>query len=296
MKRTLLLLVLCMLLQRVHAQELNARVQLLAPTVSNLNPANLQMMQDAVRNFLNSNKWSAETYLPQERIECNFVITIRAWDGNASYQADAQIQSSRPVFGSSYNSTLLSLNDREFNFTFTEGQPLEYSEQVFINNLSAMLAFYAYTIIGLDRDSFANLGGTPLFLKAQQTMNIAQTSGNTGWKAADGLRNRYWLNENLLNNNYQALRTFIYSYHIEGLDRMAQDQNTAAGNFFRSLTALSSLDKQRFGAYFPNIYFSGKSDEFIQICSTLNAAQKRSALDLLATIDPANAGRYQSAK
>ena len=296
MRKTWLLLLLCLLLHKVHAQELNARVQLLAPTVSNLNPANLQMMQDAIRNFLNNNKWSTDTYLPQERIECNFVITIRAWDGNSNYQADAQIQSSRPVFASSYNSTILSLSDRDFNFTFTEGQPLDYSEQVFINNLSSMLAFYAYTIVGLDKDSFAHLAGTPLFLKAQQTMNIAQTSGSTGWKAADGLRNRYWLNENLLNNNYQPLRTFIYSYHIEGLDRLAQDQNTAAANLFRSLTALSSLDKQRFGAYFPNIYFSGKSEEFLNIFSGMNAVQKRSALDLLATIDPANAGRYEAVK
>jgi hypothetical protein len=296
MRKHLLLLLLCLLLHKVHAQELNARVQLLAPTVSNLNPANLQMMQDAIRNFLNNNKWSTDTYLPQERIECNFVITIRAWDGNSNYQADAQIQSSRPVFASSYNSTILSLSDRDFNFTFTEGQPLDYSEQVFINNLSSMLAFYAYTIVGLDKDSFAHLAGTPLFLKAQQTMNIAQTSGSTGWKAADGLRNRYWLNENLLNNNYQPLRTFIYSYHIEGLDRLAQDQNTAAANLFRSLTALSSLDKQRFGAYFPNIYFSGKSEEFLNIFSGMNAVQKRSALDLLATIDPANAGRYEAVK
>jgi len=296
MKKTLLLLVLCLLLQRVHAQELNARVQLLAPTVSNLNPANLQMMQDAIRNFLNNNKWSSETYLPQERIDCNFVITIRAWDGTSNYQADAQIQSSRPVFASSYNSTMLSLSDRDFNFTFTEGQPLEFSEQVFINNLSSMLAFYAYTIIGLDRDSFAQLAGTPYYVRAQQTMNIAQTSGNTGWKAADGLRNRYWLNENLLNNNYQPLRTFIYSYHLEGLDRLAQDQTTASGYLFSSLTALSSLDKQRFGAYFPNIYFSGKSEEFLNIFSGLNATQKRSAMELLATIDPANAGRYEAAK
>lgn len=296
MRKTLLLLVFFSLLIKVHAQELNARVQLLAPTISNLNPANLQMMQDAIRNFLNNNKWSTDTYLPQERIECNFVITIRAWDGGSNYQADAQIQSSRPVFASSYNSTLLNLSDRDFNFTFTEGQPLDFSEQVFINNLSSILAFYAYTIIGLDRDSFAHLAGSPLFVKAQQTMNIAQTSGNTGWKAADGLRNRYWLNENLLNNNYQSLRTFIYTYHIEGLDRLAQDQNTAAGNLFRSLTALSSLDKQRFGAYFPNIYFSGKSEEFLNIFSGLNATQKRSALDLLATIDPANAGRYEAAK
>lgn len=296
MKRTLLFILLCCLLKQTYAQELNARVQLLAPTVSNLNPATLQMLQEGMRNFLNNNKWSADTYLPQERITCNFVITVRAWDGNVGYQAEAQIQSSRPVFGSTYNSTLLNLSDKDFNFTYTEGQPLDFSDQLFINNLSSMLAFYAYTIIGLDKDSFARQGGTPLFTKAQQVMNVAQTSGNAGWKAADGLRNRYWLNENLLNSNYLQLRDFIYSYHIEGLDRLAQDQNTASRNLFKSLTDLSGLDKQRLGAYFPNIFFSGKAEEFGNIFSGLNAAQKRSALDLLAGIDPANAGRYEALK
>lgn len=296
MKRTLLLILLCCLLKQTYAQELNARVQLLAPTVSNLNPATLQMLQEAMRNFLNNNKWSTDTYLPQERITCNFVITVKAWDGNSGYQAEAQIQSSRPVFGSTYNSTLLNLSDKDFNFTYTEGQPLDYSDQLFINNLSSMLAFYAYTIVGLDKDSFARQGGTPFFTKAQQVMNVAQTSGNAGWKAADGLRNRYWLNENLLNSNYLQLRDFIYSYHIEGLDRLAQDQNTASRNLFKSLTDLSGLDKQRLGAYFPNIFFSGKAEEFGNIFSGLNAAQKRSALDLLAGIDPANAGRYEALK
>ena len=287
---------LCCFLNQAHAQELNARVQLLAPTVSNLNPATLQMLQDAMRSFLNNNRWSADTYLPQERIECNFVITVKAWDGNSGYQAEAQIQSSRPVFGSSYNSTLLNLSDRDFNFTYTEGQPLDFSEQTFLNNLSSTLAFYAYTIVGLDKDSFSRLAGTPSFARAQQVMNVAQTSGNAGWKAADGLRNRYWLNENLLNNNYLLLREFIYSYHLQGLDLLAQDQNTAARNLYKSLTDLSGLDKQRLGAYFPNIFFSGKSDEFANVFSGLNAAQKRSALDLLARIDPANAGKYEAMK
>ena len=296
MKRILLLTLLCCFLNQGFAQELNARVQLLAPTVSNLNPGTLQMLQESMRNFLNNNRWSVDSYLPHERIECNFVITVKAWDGGSVYQAEAQIQSSRPVFGSSYNSTLLNLSDRDFNFSYTEGQPLDFSEQTFLNNLSSILAFYAYTIVGLDKDSFSSLTGTTSFTRAQQVMNVAQTSGNAGWKAADGLRNRYWLNENLMNSNYLPLREFIYSYHREGLDRLAQDQNTAARNLYKSLTDLSGLDKQRLGAYFPNIFFSAKSDEFANIFSELNAAQKRSALDLLVRIDPANAGRYEAMK
>ncbi len=296
MKPSLLLGLLLLLFSKLHAQELNAEVQILAPTVSNLNPASLKMLQDATRNFLSNNKWTADTYLPQERIDCRFVITIKAWDGNSNYQAEAQIQSSRPVYASTFNSTMLSLADRDFNFTYTEGQPLDFSEQSFVNNLSSLLAYYAYTIIGLDKDSFSYLGGTAMYLKAQQTMNIAQTSGNAGWKAADGLRTRYWLNENLLNNNYEPIRTFIYTYHHSGLDRLVQEQTTGNTNIFKSLTALRNLDKQRLGAYFPNIFFSGKADELVSVCSVFIAGQRRLASDLLNEIDPANAGKYEALK
>lgn len=296
MKPALLLSFLLLLCSKLDAQELNARVQILAPTVSNLNPSNLKLLQEAARNFLSNNKWTTDTYQPQERIDCNFVITIKAWDGNSGYQAEAQIQSSRPVYGSTFNSTMLSLADRDFNFTYTEGQPLDFSEQTFINNLSSMLAYYAYTIIGLDKDSFAYLSGTPMYIKAQQTLNLAQTSGNAGWKAADGLRNRYWLNENLLNNNYEPLRSFIYTYHLAGLDQLVQEETTGRNNLFKSLTGLRNLDKQRLGSYLPNIFFSGKADELVNVYSGFNASQRRLAADLLNEIDPANAGKYESLK
>jgi len=293
MKRLLLLILMAFLFCSVQAQELNAKVQLLAPTLSNLNEQNIRSLQNLMRNFLNNNKWTNENYLPQERIDCNFVITITAWDGNSSYQAEAQIQSARPVYGSTYSTTMLNLSDRDFNFTYTDGQPLDYSDQNFINNLSSLLGFYAYTIVGLDKDSFSLLAGTPLFLKAQNTINIAQTAGNAGWKGADGLRNRYWLNENLLSNQYEGLRTFIYNYHRLGLDRLAQDQPAAEVSLFKSLTELGSMDKQRLGAYFPNLFFSGKADEFSKIFSGFAAPQKRRAYDLLSAIDPANISGYE---
>jgi hypothetical protein len=212
------------------AQELNTRVQILAPNISNINKKNLEVLQNTIRDFLNNNKWTNETYLPQERIECNFVITITAWDGSAGYAAEAQIQSSRPVYGSSYYSTLLNISDKDFDFNFNDGQSLDFSEQNFIGNLNSLLAFYAYSIIGLDKDSFSKLGGTPLYLKAQNVLNLAQNAGNKGWKAFDGIRNRYWLNENLLNNTFKGLRTFIYDYHVNGLDRLQGDLNLATKN------------------------------------------------------------------
>lgn len=296
MKRLIILSLLLLLNAHVFGQELNARVQVLAPNVSNINRKNLDALQVLVRDFLSNNKWTNETYLPQERIICNFVITITKWDGNSSYQAEAQIQSSRPVFGSSYYSTLLNMNDKDFDFNYNEGQTLDFSEQNFISNLSSLLAYYAYTIIGLDRDSFSRLGGSLFYNKAQNTLNIAQTAGNKGWKAFDGLRNRYWLNENLLNNSFKDLRFFIYDYHLNGLDLLQTNPTSAMKKVLSFLPQLQQMDKQKLGSIFPNIYFNSKTDEIVNVLLLGDALDRIKAFNLLSEIDPANISKYEGLK
>lgn len=275
------------------AQELNATVAVQAPTVSNINTRNIERLQSVIRDFLNNNKWTNETYLPQERIDCNFVITITAWDGASSYQAEAQIQSNRPVYGSSYNSTLLNLTDKDFSFNYTEGQSIDFSDQNFVNNLSSLLGFYAYTIVGMDKDSFSKLSGTPYFVKAQNLLNIAQTAGNIGWKANDGLRNRYWLNENLLNKSFAPLRTFNYNFH-RGLDQLQENTASAEQLILSSLVDLNEMDRQKFGSYLPNVFFGTKATEIINVFSSFDPAVKSKAYDMLVDIDPANANKYQA--
>ena len=276
------------------SQELNARVQLLAPTVPNVNKRNLELLQTTIRDFLNNNKWTTETYLQQERIECNFVITVTAWDGGSGYKAEAQIQSSRPVYGTAYNSTLLNLNDKDFDFNYNDGQPIDYSDQNFITNLSSLLAYYAYTIVGLDKDSFAKMGGTQSYIKAQNTLNIAQTAGNSGWRAVDGLRNRYWLNENLLNKSFERLRIFIYDYHSGGLDHFQENGVDAAKRLLAALPDLKQMDKQKLGSIFPNMYFASKAEEVANIFATADPQSRIKAYNLLVDIDPANINKYES--
>ena len=288
MKKCICLLVFLFSINYAFSQELNARVQVLAPNVSNINRKNLETLQTLVRDFLNNNKWTNETYLPQERIECNFVLTITGWDGNAAYSAEAQIQSSRPVYGSTYFSTLLNMSDKDFDFNYNQGQTLDFSEQNFINNLSSLLAYYAYTIIALDKDSFGKFGGSLLYGKAQNTLTIAQTSGNKGWKAFDGLRNRYWLNENLLNNSFQELRLFIYNYHLNGLDLLQENKDNAIKKIIGHLVELQQMDKQKLGSIFPNVYFAAKADEIVNILSLSDSQDKLRAFLALSTIDPAN--------
>jgi len=279
-----------------NAQELNSKVQILAPNISNINKRNLDVLQNTIRDFLNNNKWTNETYLPQERVECNFVITVTGWDGSSGYSAEAQIQSSRPVYGSSYYSTLLNISDKDFNFNYNDGQTLDFSDQNFITNLSSLLGYYAYTIIGLDRDSFSNLGGTPFYAKAQNVINVAQTAGSKGWKAFDGLRNRFWLNENLLNNSFKELRTFIYDYHLNGLDVLQNNPSNGSKKIIAMLPALQQMDKQKLGSIFPNVYFASKADEITNVLATSDPQDKIRAYNLLSEIDPANISKYEALK
>lgn len=296
MKKYLLFCLLSIISQVAFTQELNIRVQVTAPTIPNINKKTVELIQTTVRDFMNNNKWSNETYLPQERIECNLVLTITAWDGGSGYKAESQIQTSRPVYGTSYNSTLLNLSDKDFDFSYNEGQPVDISDQNYISNLSSLLSYYAYTIIGLDKDSFSKLGGTPYFLKAQNILNVAQASGNSGWKAYDGLRNRYWMNENLLNKNFQELRVFIYNYHANALDHMQENPSKATKTLLGFLPELKQMDKQKLGSIFPNVYFATKADEIVNILSTGDAQNKIEAYNLLSDIDPANINKYEGLK
>lgn len=279
-----------------NAQELKTRVQVLAPAVPNINKRNVEVLQNAIRDFLNNNKWSNETYTATERIECNFVITLTAWDGNSAYKAEAQIQSSRPVYNTAYNSTLLNISDKDFDFNYSEGQSLDFSDQNFISNLSSLLSFYAYTIIGLDKDSYSKLGGTPYYNKAQNVLNVAQVAGNKGWQAFDGLKNRYWLIENLKNKGFESLREFIYAYHLNGLDRLQEDPARGARKIINLLSDLKQLDKQKVGSIFPNMYLATKADELVNIISLTDQQEKIKAYNLLSEIDPANLNKYEALK
>ena len=280
---------------KLQAQELNARVTLLAPQVSNISKPTIEALQKTIRDFLNNNKFSNESYKPQERIDCSFIITINSWDGGSGYTAEAQIQSSRPVFNSSYNSTLLNMSDKNFDFSFNDGSTIDFSDQNYISNISALLTYYAYTIIGIDKDSFSKMGGTPYYKKAQNIINLAQASGNTGWKAADGLRNRFWFNENVLNPIFAELRNFIYSYHLNGLDQLT-DNDKGLTQIVAALPALQQMDKQKLGSIFPNVYFASKAEEVTNVLSKLNGQERMKAYNMLADIDPANIGKYEGLK
>lgn len=282
--------------QTVHSQDLNARVQILAPQLANSNKRVLDILETSIKDFLNNKRWSADALQPQERIDCNFVITITDWDGSSNFKAEAQIQSNRPVFNSSYSSTLLNISDKDFDFTYSEGQPLDFSEQNYISNLSSLLAFYAYIITGMDYDTFSKFGGTPYFEKAQTVLDNAQTAPNGGWKAFENLRNRFWLMENLMNKSFNPLRESLYVYHRDGLDVMAENQAKGRKAILSVIPQLQKIDRQKQGSILNQIFFTAKADEIINILSAAEPQEKMKAYTALSVIDPANSLKYEILK
>jgi len=276
------------------AQDLDARVEVLAPKIQTTNKRVFTELETAMKDFLNGRKWCQDPILPAERFECSFVLNVTSWDGNSSFSGQLQVQSSRPVFNSSYTSTLFLTNDKDIDFTYSLGQTIDYSDQNFQSNLSSIMAFYAYIIIGMDYDTFSRFGGTPYFNLAQNVVNLAQPANNKGWKAFDGNINRYWLAENLNNKAYDPLRSFMYDYHRNGLDIMAENTGKGVKAIAALLPTLTSIDQTRLGATLPVVIFAAKSDELVSIFSKADSQDRLAAMNILNQVDPANTNKYNA--
>jgi len=294
MKALSLCILLFLMCAIASAQDLNASVQVLSPKVQSTNKRILQTLETAMKDFLNGRKWSQDNILPQERIECTFILNVTTWDGNSAFTGELQVQSVRPVFNSTYTSTLLNTLDKDIEFSYTEGQTMDFSDQSFQSNLTSILAFYAYVIVGMDYDTFSRYGGTPYFAAAQSVVTNAQGSSAKGWKAFDGSTNRYWLSENLNNKIYQPLRSFMYDYHRNGLDLMADNEGKGRKAIYDLLPTLSQVDRTRVGGMFPLVFFTAKRDELVSIFASADPQQKVQAVNILSQVDPSNGLKYQT--
>jgi len=294
MRNLILCISICFCLLNASAQDLNARVSVLSPKIQTTNKRVFQSLETAMKDFLNGRKWLADPVLANERIECSFVVNITSWDGSSSFNAELQVQSIRPIYNANYTSTLLNINDKDFDFTYTEGQTIDYSDQNFQSNLASVMAFYAYIIAGVDYDSFSRLGGTPYYARAQNVLTLAQSSPYRGWKAFDSNTNRYWLMENLNNKEYEPLRVFFYDYHRNGMDLMADNATKARKAIDNFLPVLAQVDRQRLGAMLPLVFFAAKSEELVAIYSTAPGQERVEAFNILMKADPSNGIKYQA--
>ncbi|WP_443686082.1 type IX secretion system protein PorD [Parapedobacter lycopersici] len=293
-KRLVLLVTFIGVTCAAMAQDLNARVQILSPQVQNTNKRMLDVLEKAISDFLNNRTWSTNEVGPQERIDCSLVLTITAWDGSSNFTAQAQIISTRPVYNTTYNSPVLSISDDNFNFSYTEGQLMDYSDQQFMGNLTSLLAYYAYVIVGLDADTFAHNGGTPFYAAAQNIVNYSQNTGFNGWRSMEGTNNRFWLVNNLQDRRYQPIRDFLYSFYLDGMDKMADNTQEARKAVFNLLPLLQKVDRLAQGAVFNQVFFTAKSDELVGVCSGLAPQERMQAYNILAAVDPANASKYEN--
>jgi hypothetical protein len=242
---------------------------------------------------MNSRIWTNRKFKTEERIDCSIFITFNKSTSGESYQGSIQIQSRRPIFNSSYNSPLLNIKDDNFSFTWVEYDPLNFDINSYTNNLTSILAYYAYLIIGMDFDSFSMLGGTEYFNYAQTVVNNAQSTSYTGWKSFESDKNRYWFIENILNSRYEDFRGFIYKYHREGLDVMYDNASKGRVEALKAIKLLAKVHKVRPNLRVMKVLFDAKRDEFIGLFAGGQANEKTQAKEVLISIDPANAGKYQ---
>ena len=209
----ILFILFCFTLSITGAQEFNARVVVSAEQTGNPNLQVFKTLERSLTEFINNTKWTDVDYRTEERINCSFFINILGLN-NDSFTANIQVQASRPIFGSGYTTTILNVNDKQFNFNYLEFQPLNYNPNNFESNLISVLAFYVYTILGVDADTFELNGGTAYFQEARNVIGNAQSSGTLGWSAQDGTQSRFRLNDDVLSGTYDGYRTAMYDYQI----------------------------------------------------------------------------------
>ncbi len=293
MRNFFFLLLASVISVNLFAQELNCSVTVNAEKVTQTDPKIFKTLETSIFEFMSTRKWTDDVFKAEERIDCQILITITEELSSDKFKAQTSIVSRRPVYGSDYNSTLLNFADKDFEFQYAEYQPLDYNENQFTNNLTSMLAFYAYMIIGADYDSFEQKGGDKYFQKAQTIVNQAANSDAKGWKSYDGTRNRYWLANNYTDPKYAVFRDAFYQYHRQGLDYLYNDQVKPIAVITKSLQTLDNLNRTQPNSMIMQLFFSAKSDEILGLYSKAAPAEKAKAVSYLTRLDPVNADAYQ---
>ena len=279
------------------AQELYCNVQVSAQKIQGSNREIFQSMQRDIYEFMNSMVWTDNVFSFAERIECNLLINLDEQLSADEFRGTIQVQLSRPVFNTTYESTVLNFVDNNFQFRYVEFQPLEFNPNSHTSNLVSVLAYYAYMLIGMDFDTYSQGGGTPYFQIAEKIVTNAQNAPEQGWKPYDGSRNRnrYWLVKNILDTEYSGVRQFIYLYHLRGLDRMESDMTQARTEIYESLRRLQEVYRRRPDPfmYYMTVIIDAKADEIVNIFSQGFPEEKNRVVQILNEIDPANETKYQ---
>jgi hypothetical protein len=287
-----------------NSQEIQARFSVITAKISSqVDKKVFQTLQTSLTNFINNRRWTNDTYQPSEKIQCNFLLNIDQDLGNNVYKGKLTIQAARPIYNTSYDSPIINFLDDNVVFRYVEFQPIEFNENrvqgndPMAANITAILAYYVNLILGFDYDSFSLRGGDMYFQKAWNIVNNAPESRDiTGWKSFDGLRNRYWLAENLNNNRFNLFHDVLYAYYRSGMDVFYDDENSGRDGILKSLNNLNTMNNDNPNSMIIQFFFQGKSNELVKVFSKAGAEQKARAKDILTRLDITNASVYNELK
>ncbi len=296
-KKTILSLIILSAYVLSSAQELNCNVQVVTQQIQGTNKEIFQTLQAAIYEFVNTRTWTNNVYSYSERIECNILINLTDQISSDEFKGTIQVQARRPVYNTTYNSTMFNFIDNNFHIRYVEFEPLEFNETSYLSNLTSILAYYVYIIIGLDNDSFSFEGGSLCFEKAEAIVMNAQNAPFAGWKPYEGSgnKNRYWLIKNILDVEYSPVREFFYRYHRMGLDKLESATNEARIEIIEGLRLLQEVYRKKPDPYLflLQIIFDAKADEFVNIFSESFTEEKGRVIKILKEIDPSNSRKYE---
>ncbi len=277
----------------LRAQELNCQVSISTPGMSETERQVMQTLRSELREFINQTNWTPYEFQTRERIEASIQITIEERTGGDEYRGTIQVQSRRPVYNTAYDSPIFNHRDRDLEFRYREHQPLEYADNAHLHNLTSIIAFYVYIIIGFDFDTFSPMGGTPYFEMAQKIVNQAQNAPERGWKSFESQRNRYWLIENIMNTRYRSIREAMYKYHRQGFDTMTDNMDLARAQVLESLEMLQRAHRERPGTLLLQSVMTAKSDELVNLFGGAPPMEQNRAIEILSEVDPSNSSKYR---
>jgi hypothetical protein len=278
------------------SQELNCNVQISAQKIQGSNREVFENMQRDIYEFMNNTVWTNHVFTYSERIECNILINLTDQLSADEFTGTIQVQLKRPVFNTTYNSTVLNFIDNSFRFRYVEFQPLEFDPTTYRSNLISVLAYYTYMILGFDNDTFSPEGGTEYFQMAEKIVTNAQNAPEAGWKPYDGSRNRnrYWLVKNALDKEYEGVRQFLYEYYINGLDKMESKISEARNSIVESLRLVQDVYRRKPDPfmYIIQVLMEAKTDEIVNIFTESFPEEKSRVVQILTEIDPSNKTKY----
>lgn len=283
-----------------RSQELNCQVNIITDARMELTSVEkevIDQLKQTIYDLMNTTQWTKEKFKVEERINCNLQIQINSIPTPGTFSGAMQVQSTRPAFNSSYNTTVLNFNDQNVEFSFARNTVLVYAPNQFRDNLTSMLAFYAYFIIGMDFETFSPNGGTPYFSEAQQIVSNAQAAPFAGWKSNEaGKRNRFYLVDNVLQAMFEPLRQCFYEYHRNGVDKLYENKETARKTIYASLLKLDKVIAVRPNALNIVTFIQGKTNELKGLYDDAPVEEKDKIVNLLMKLDPTNSTKYQDIK